>query len=142
MHRELGLIMWEKVGMARSKTGLEGAIKDIGALRERFWQDIRVSGDANNMNPELEKASRVADFLELGELMARDALARDESCGGHFREEFQTPDNEALRDDANFCHVAAWEYKGDHTTTGKKDWARHIEPLNFERVQLATRSYK
>jgi succinate dehydrogenase / fumarate reductase flavoprotein subunit len=142
MHRELGLIMWEKVGMARSKAGLEGAIKDIGALRERFWQDIRVSGDANNMNPELEKASRVADFLELGELMARDALARDESCGGHFREEFQTPDNEALRDDQNFCHVAAWEYKGDQTTTGKKDWARHIEPLNFERVQLATRSYK
>jgi len=142
MHRELGLIMWEKVGMARSKPGLEGAIKDIGALRERFWQDIRVSGDANNMNPELEKASRVADFLELGELMARDALARDESCGGHFREEFQTPDNEALRDDENFCHVAAWEYKGDQTTTGKKDWARHTEPLNFERVQLATRSYK
>lgn len=145
-HRSLGNIMWEKVGMARNKAGLETAIAEISKLREQFWQDVRVSGEVNNMNPELEKAARVADFMELGELMARDALARNESCGGHFREEYQTPDNEAQRDDENFCHVAAWEFKGssgaDAAAGGKMGWERHIEPLTFERVHLATRSYK
>lgn len=145
-HRSLGNIMWERVGMARSKPGLETAIAEISKLREQFWQDVRVSGEVNNMNPELEKAARVADFIELGELMARDALARNESCGGHFREEYQTPDNEAQRDDENFCHVAAWEFKGssgvDAAPGGKMGWERHIEPLSFERVHLATRSYK
>jgi succinate dehydrogenase / fumarate reductase flavoprotein subunit len=140
-HRALGNIMWEKVGMARSKPGLDTAIAEISKLREQFWQDVRVSGEVNNMNPELEKAARVADFIELGELMARDALARNESCGGHFREEYQTPDNEAQRDDVNFCHVAAWEFQGS-AVGGTMGWERHIEPLTFERVHLATRSYK
>ena len=142
IHRKLGHVMWEKVGMARNKAGLEQAIQEIGKIREEFWNDVRVSGEANNVNPELEKASKVADFLELGELMARDALARNESCGGHFREEFQTPDGEAQRDDTNFAHAAAWEYTGDQSDTGKKSWERHTEPLTFERVHLATRSYK
>lgn len=142
LHRKLGNVMWENVGMARNKAGLESAIAQIGKLRDEFWNDVRVSGEPSNVNPELEKAARVADFLELGELMARDALARNESCGGHLREEYQTPDGEAQRDDANFSHVAAWEYTGDSGIIGPKNWARHIESLTFDRVHLATRSYK
>lgn len=137
IHRSLGKIMWDKVGMSRQEQGLKQAIGDIKQLREQFYQDVKVPGDAVGMNPELIKAHRLADFLELGELMARDALSRAESCGGHFREEFQTPDNEALRNDDQFCHVAAWEYQGT-----KKEPLRHIEPLQFENVKLGQRSYK
>jgi succinate dehydrogenase / fumarate reductase flavoprotein subunit len=136
LHRKLGKILWDKCGMARTEAGLKQAIADIGRLREEFWHEVFVpEGDA--MNGELEKANRVADFLELGELMCRDALERRESCGGHFREEFQTEDGEAKRDDANFCHVAAWEYQGE-----KAEAKRNVEPLHFENVELATRSYK
>jgi len=136
-HRELGKVMWEYCGMARSKVGLEKAIGLIGALKEEFWKDLYVPGSGAELNQSLETAARVADFLELGELMCRDALVREESCGGHFREEFQTPEGEAMRDDERFSHVAAWEYKGEGETP-----ARHIEPLSFEHVKLATRSYK
>jgi succinate dehydrogenase / fumarate reductase flavoprotein subunit len=136
-HKELGRIMWEYCGMSRSEVGLNKAIGDIKKLKEEFWTNVRVPGEADYVNPELEKALRVADFFELGELMCRDALERKESCGGHFREEFQTPDNEALRDDENFCHVAAWEWNGSN-----KPQTRHIEELKFENVKLATRSYK
>jgi succinate dehydrogenase / fumarate reductase flavoprotein subunit len=135
-HRELGKIMWEKVGMERNRAGLESAIKEIPKLRDEFWKDVKVTGPKDYTNTELEKAGRVADFMELGELMAKDALAREESCGGHFRAEYQTPDNEALRDDEKFCHVAAWEYKG----VGQH--ARHQEELKFENVKLSQRSYK
>jgi len=137
IHRELGHIMWEYVGMSRSEEGLKKALQLIPKLREQFWNDVRVPGELGGPNEELEKAGRVADFLDLGELMARDALERRESCGGHFREEFQTPDNEALRDDANYCHVAAWEWTG----AGKAP-NLHKEALTFENVKLATRSYK
>jgi succinate dehydrogenase / fumarate reductase, flavoprotein subunit len=136
-HRQLGHIIWEYVGMSRSKPGLEKAIGLIQNLRDEFSQNVKIMGDLNYINPELEKAGRVADFLELGELMAFDALERNESCGGHFREEYQTPDGEALRDDANFCHVSAWEWGGAKTKP-----VQHKEPLEFERVKLATRSYK
>ena len=135
-HRELGKIMWDYCGMARNKTGLEKALSEIPALREEFWKDVRVLGDGP-MNQSLERAGRVADFFELGELMVRDALARKESCGGHFREESQTPDGEALRDDARFAHVAAWEWRGE----GSKP-TLHKEPLTFENVHLTQRSYK
>jgi len=129
--------MWNEVGMARSKEGLEQAIKDIQALREDFYANVRVLGAANGMNPELDKAGRVADFLELGELMAKDALERNESCGGHFREEYQSAEGEALRDDENFTFVSAWEY------TGVPSEAKlHKEELVFENVELKTRSYK
>ncbi|HET7292981.1 MAG TPA: fumarate reductase/succinate dehydrogenase flavoprotein subunit [Vicinamibacteria bacterium] len=136
-HRELGRIMWEQCGMARNRKGLEEALQRIPTLREEFWRNLTVLGDADGLNQSLEKAGRVADFLELGELMCLDALEREESCGGHFREEYQTEDGEALRDDERFCHVAAWEYRGE----GKKP-ARHVEPLQFENVHLAQRSYK
>jgi succinate dehydrogenase / fumarate reductase flavoprotein subunit len=136
-HRELGRIMWEHCGMARNQKGLEAALRKIPALREEFWQDLRVTGENGEFNPVLEHAGRVADFLELAELMCLDALERRESCGGHFREEFQTEEGEAKRDDENFCHVAAWEYAGP----GKAP-VRHVEPLAFENVPLATRSYK
>ncbi|MBT4760212.1 MAG: fumarate reductase/succinate dehydrogenase flavoprotein subunit [Bdellovibrionaceae bacterium] len=134
-HRQLGKIMWENVGMSRSKETLTKAIEEIPKLKEEFWQNVRVPDDRNVKNAEIEKAGRVADFLELGELMARDALEREESCGGHFREEHQTPENEAKRDDENFCHVGAWE----HNSAG---WTRHQEELEFENVKLVTRSYK
>lgn len=138
IHKELGHIMWEYVGMSRNSDGLKLAIEKIGKVKERFWNDLRVPGEATGtVNEELEKAGRVADFIELGELMARDALHRDESCGGHFREEYQTPDNEAQRDDANFCYVAGWEWKGD-----ARPQELHKESLTFENVKLATRSYK
>jgi succinate dehydrogenase / fumarate reductase flavoprotein subunit len=136
-HKQLGQIMWDKCGMARNKKGLQEALTKIPEVREEFWQNVRVLGDEENLNVSLEKAGRVADFLEFGELMCRDALEREESCGGHFREEHQTPDGEAKRDDKNFCHVAVWEYKG--LTKPPK---RHEEKLKFENVHLATRSYK
>lgn len=135
-HKELGRIMWDNCGMARNAEGLKSAIEKIQKLKNEFWTNVRVPGDANFLNPELEKACRVADFIELGELMCRDALTREESCGGHFREEHQV-NGEAKRDDEKFCHVAAWEYKGE-----KQEPARHTEELKFENVQLATRSYK
>jgi succinate dehydrogenase / fumarate reductase flavoprotein subunit len=136
-HRELGKIMWEHCGMGRNKAGLEEALRKIPALREEFWQNLNVPGSALDLNQSLEMAGRVADFLDLGELMCLDALEREESCGGHFREEYQTPDGEAVRDDERFCHVAAWEYAGE----GKKP-IRNVEPLAFENVHLQTRSYK
>jgi succinate dehydrogenase / fumarate reductase flavoprotein subunit len=135
-HKELGHIMWEYCGMGRNEAGLKKALELIPKLREEFWSNVRVPGDANYLNPELEKAGRVADFIELGELMCRDALERRESCGGHFREEYQE-DGEAKRDDQNFSHVAAWEWNG----TGKPQ-TRHTEELKFENIKLATRSYK
>ena len=136
-HRELGKIMWENVGMARSKESLTEALKAIPALREEFWQNVKVTGDKKGRNGQLEDAGRVADFLEFAEVLATDALHREESCGGHFRTEHQTDDGEAMRDDENFCYVAAWEYKGE----GKKP-ELHKEPLKFENVKLAVRSYK
>jgi succinate dehydrogenase / fumarate reductase flavoprotein subunit len=136
-HRELGQTMWNYCGMARNENGLQTALEEIPALRSEFWKDLRVLGAGEELNQSLERAGRMADYLELGELMCRDALERRESCGGHFREEFQTEDGEALRDDTHFCHVAAWEYGGE----GKKP-VRHVEPLEFENVHLATRSYK
>jgi succinate dehydrogenase / fumarate reductase flavoprotein subunit len=136
-HRELGKIMWERCGMARNKAGLEQALQEIPALREEFWRDLNVPGSADDLNQSLEMAGRVADFLDLGELMCLDALEREESCGGHFREEHQTSEGEALRDDERFCHVAAWEYAGE----GRKP-IRNVEPLAFENVPLSTRSYK
>lgn len=136
-HRKLGKIMWDKVGMARNKQGLQEAIDDIAALREAFYNEVKVPGTANGLNQELEKATRVADFLELGELFAKDALHRNESCGGHFREEYQTPDGEAQRDDENFAYVAAWEYKGKPSEA-----VLHKEPLVFDNVKLVQRSYK
>ncbi|MDG0814909.1 fumarate reductase/succinate dehydrogenase flavoprotein subunit [Bdellovibrio svalbardensis] len=135
-HKELGNIMWENCGMGRNEAGLKKALQEIPKLKEEFWNNVRIPGDANYLNVELEKAGRVADFIELGELMCRDALERKESCGGHYREEYQV-DGEAKRDDENFCHVAAWEYTGDN-----KPEVRHKEELTFENVHLATRSYK
>jgi len=137
IHRELGLIMWENVGMAREAGGLERAVDEIRKLREEFWQNVTVTGEGDTLNKNLEFAGRVADFLELGELMAADALQRAESCGGHFREESQTEDHEAKRDDENFAFVSAWEYKGDGAEPGL-----HKEQLTFENVPLTTRSYK
>jgi succinate dehydrogenase / fumarate reductase flavoprotein subunit len=136
-HRELGHIMWEYCGMARDKAGLTKALGLIPALREEFWKNVTVLGERDSFNQSLEKAGRLADFLDFGELLCRDALEREESCGGHFRSEHQTPDGEAQRDDERFCHVAAWEYKGEGQTP-----VRHVEPLVFENVKLATRSYK
>jgi succinate dehydrogenase / fumarate reductase flavoprotein subunit len=135
-HKRLGLIMWDKCGMARSEEGLKEAIAEIRALREEFWSDVRILGDMDEYNPELDKAGRVADFLELGELMCLDALTRNESCGGHFREEYQTEDGEALRDDENFMFVSAWELKGD------SDWTLNKEPLVYDNIKIAQRSYK
>jgi len=136
-HKRLGKIMWNKCGMSRNEKELKEAIAEIKALREEFWSEVRVPGSANELNQELEKAMRVADFLELGELFAKDALHRNESCGGHFREEYQTPEGEALRDDKNFMYVAAWEYKGEPA-----DAVLHKEPLEYENIQVKTRSYK
>lgn len=136
-HKELGRVMWENCGMSRSEASLTKALKEIPKIKEEFWQNVNVPGEAKGVNQELEKAGRVADFIELAELMCRDALNRKESCGGHFREEYQTADNEALRDDANFCHVSAWEYNGDN-----KPQTEHKEALQFENVKLAARSYK
>lgn len=137
IHKELGHVMWEKVGMSRNEAGLKEAINEIRKIREEFWHNVNVPGDTGNFNLELHKATRVADYLELGELMALDALERQESCGGHFREEYQTPDNEAKRDDEHFAHAAVWEYTGQNSSP-----IRHKEELVFENVKLATRSYK
>ena len=136
-HRELGLLCWDKCGMSRHKAGLQDALERIPKIRDEFWENVRIPGGGDHLNQELEKAGRVADFLEFGELMVRDALARGESCGGHFREEFQTPEGEAARDDQGFCHVAAWEHQGDGSEP-----TRHTEELTFENVELTQRSYK
>lgn len=134
-HKKLGKVMWDKCGMARNAEGLKEAITEIKAIREEFWKDLRVPGTADELNLELEKATRVADFLELGELMCMDALQRNESCGGHFREESQTEEGEALRDDENYSYVAAWEYL-------ENNWNMHKEELKFENIKIAQRSYK
>lgn len=136
-HKKLGKVMWDKVGMARTAEGLKEAVQEIREIREDFWKNVKVPGSSEDLNPELEKAGRVADFLELGELFAKDALERNESCGGHFREEYQTEDGEALRDDKKFAYVAAWEY------TGKPSEAvLHKEELEFKDIELKMRSYK
>ena len=135
-HRRLGKIMWDKCGMARNEKGLISAIEEIRNLRKEFWADVKVPGEISEFNPELDKAGRVADFLELGELMCIDALQRRESCGGHFREESQTDEGEAKRDDDHFSYVASWESKGDGA------WELHKEALNFEIVKPTQRSYK
>jgi succinate dehydrogenase / fumarate reductase flavoprotein subunit len=137
LHRQLGQIMWDKCGMARNAEDLEQAMGEIANLREEFWKTINVPGTGEEFNQNLEYAGRLADFLEFGELFARDALLREESAGGHFREEHQTDEGEAKRDDEKFAHVAAWEYNGDHSQA-----TRHIEPLTFNEVELTTRSYK
>ncbi|MFY8004628.1 MAG: fumarate reductase/succinate dehydrogenase flavoprotein subunit, partial [Chitinophagaceae bacterium] len=133
-HKRLGKIMWDKCGMARNEEGLKQAIKEIQDLKKEFWSDVRIPGGVDEMNPELDKANRVADFIELGELMCVDALQRNESCGGHFREEYQTPEGEALRDDANFMYVSAWEYAGD------SKWNLHKEVLNYEVIKPSQRN--
>jgi succinate dehydrogenase / fumarate reductase flavoprotein subunit len=136
-HKRLGHLMWQYCGMARTREGLEKALQEIPALREEFWQSVKVPGSAASLNQSLEQAGRVADFLELGELLCRDALAREESCGSHFREEHQYPDGECRRDDVNFGHVAAWEYQGAGQTP-----RRNVEPLNYEFVKMSVRNYK
>lgn len=135
-HKRLGKIIWNQCGMARSEEGLKQAIADVQALKKEFWSDVRIPGVVNGMNPELDKANRVADFIELGELMCIDALNRNESCGGHFRVEYQTPDGEALRDDANYMYVAAWEFKDEH------NWQLHKEPLVYDVIKPTQRNYK
>ncbi|MCF0038451.1 fumarate reductase/succinate dehydrogenase flavoprotein subunit [Dyadobacter fanqingshengii] len=135
-HRRLGKIMWDKCGMARNEQGLKEAIIEIRELRKEFWRDVKVMGNTNEFNPELDKAGRVADFIELGELMCIDALTRAESCGGHFREEHQTEEGEALRDDENFMFVSAWEHKA------QEEWELHKEELIYENIKIAQRSYK
>jgi succinate dehydrogenase / fumarate reductase flavoprotein subunit len=137
-HKELGRLMWETCGMSRNREGLSKSIEKLPKLREEFWNSVRIPGEAKGVNPELEKALKVADFLEQGELMCRDALHREESCGGHFREEYQTPEGEALRNDEKFCFVSSWEFNGE----AKKPQTHHAEPLVFENVKLSTRSYK
>ncbi len=135
-HKRLGKIIWNECGMSRNEAGLKQAIADLQALKKEFWSDVRIPGEINEYNPELDKANRVADFIELGELMCVDALNRNESCGGHFREEYQTPDGEALRDDENFMYVAAWE------TTGEHQWQLHKEELKYEVIKPSQRNYK
>ena len=135
-HKRLGKIIWDKCGMARNEQGLKQAIAEVQALKKEFWSDVKIPGTVHEYNPELDKAGRVADFIELGELMCIDALNRNESCGGHFREEYQTPDGEALRDDENFMYVAAWEFKGD------SNWELHKEPLQYEVIKPTQRNYK
>jgi len=137
LHKKLGHIMWEHVGMARNKEGLKTAIKEIADLKEEFWSNVNIPGELNDLNVELQKASRLADFIELGALMARDALNREESCGGHFREEYQTEEGEALRNDKDFTYVAAWEFKGDD-----KEPVMHKEALDFEYIEVKQRNYK
>jgi len=136
-HRELGLLVWDKCGMTRTDAGLTEALEKIPAIREEFWQNVNVLGDGLEMNQSLEKAGRVADFLEFAELLCLDARTREESCGGHFRSEYQYPDGEAKRDDENYCHVSAWEFTGDLANP-----VEHREPLIYENIHLATRSYK
>jgi succinate dehydrogenase / fumarate reductase flavoprotein subunit len=137
IHKELGRMMWENCGMARSEAGLRSNLSRIPVLREEFWNNVNIIGTGEELNQSLEKAGRVADFLELAELICFDALQRAESCGGHFRVESQTPEGEAKRDDENFSYASAWEWKGD----GRR-WDLHKEPLVFEYVHPAQRSYK
>lgn len=137
-HKRLGNIMWNKVGMGRTPEGLREAISEIEEVRKDFWQNVKVTGEANNINPELEKAGRVADFLELGQLMAIDALEREESCGGHFRWDHATPDGEAERDDEHYKYVAAWEYQGADINQS----VMHKEDLVYENIEVKQRSYK
>ena len=136
-HKRLGKIMWEYCGMARTKESLETALQKIPALREEFRANVNVPGSAETLNQSLEQAGRVADFIDLGELLCRDALTREESCGGHFREEHQHPDGECKRDDEKFAHVAAWEFQGEGKTP-----LRNVEPLNYEFVKMSVRNYK
>jgi succinate dehydrogenase / fumarate reductase flavoprotein subunit len=136
-HRELGRLMWDECGMSRNADGLKKALERIPELRAEFWENVNVLGGNEELNQSLEKAGRVADFMELGELMCKDALDRNESCGGHFREESQTPEGEALRDDENYTYVAAWEFQGDVSKP-----KLHKEPLLFEYVPPSQRSYK
>jgi succinate dehydrogenase / fumarate reductase, flavoprotein subunit len=136
-HRQLGKLMWDKCGMARNEAGLKDLLRTIPALREEFWKNVKVTGVGESLNQDLEAAGRVADFMEFAELLVRDALMRNESCGGHFREEFQTPDGEALRDDTNYAFVAAWEYQGEG-----KEPVMHKESLQYEEVHMTTRVYK
>ena len=137
LHRKLGKVMWDNCGMGRNEAGLKTAIQEIRKLKQEFWSSVRIPGDSSQLNAELEKAGRVADYFELGELMCADALERKESCGGHFREESQTPEGEALRHDDQFAHVAAWEFQGEG-----KEAKLHKESLSFEEVHLAQRNYK
>lgn len=137
IHRKLGKVMWNKVGMARTAEGLKEAIAEIQEIRKQFWSDVKIPGELNTINVELEKAVRLADFLEIGELMARDALEREESCGGHFRLEHKTPEGEAKRDDENFMYVAAWEFKGVDAEP-----VLHKEPLHYEEIEVKQRNYK
>ncbi|HMJ64221.1 MAG TPA: fumarate reductase/succinate dehydrogenase flavoprotein subunit, partial [Candidatus Binatia bacterium] len=136
-HRELGKLLWDKCGMERNEAGLKELLQRIPELRERFWKEVKVTGETSNLNQDLEAAGRVADFMEFGELMVLDALTRRESCGGHFRSEFQTPEGEALRDDSHFAHVAIWGYRGSD-----KPPERHQEPLVYEEVHMTQRSYQ
>lgn len=136
-HRELGLLLWEHCGMTRSRESLQETLQKIPSLREEFWQNLNLQGGGSELNQSLEQAGRVADFLEFAELMCLDALEREESCGAHFRVEHQTKDGEAIRNDEEFCHVAAWQYTGPDSKP-----VRNVEPLVFENVKLATRSYK
>jgi succinate dehydrogenase / fumarate reductase flavoprotein subunit len=137
LHKQLGKIMWEDIGMSRNREGLEKAKKEIRELRELFWSEVKIPGERDDLNPELQKAFRLADFLELGELMAIDALHRKESCGGHFREEYQSEEGEALRNDSEFSYVAAWEFRGlDHEPELNK------ESLQFEFIELKQRDYR
>jgi len=137
IHKELGLIMWDFVGMARNKEGLQNAIEKIRAVKKEFWSNVRIPGSNDGMNIELEKANRLADFIEIGELMALDALNREESCGGHFREEHQTEEGEALRHDDQYAYVSCWEYKGED-----QEPEMHKEELKYEEIQLVQRNYK
>jgi succinate dehydrogenase / fumarate reductase flavoprotein subunit len=136
-HRELGLLMWDLCGMTRTEKSLTRALNRIPTLRAEFWENVNVPGENESLNVALEKAGRVADFLEFGELLCLDALERRESCGGHFREEYQYPDGEAKRDDEHFAHVAAWEFTGENSKP-----MRHVEALIFENVKPSVRSYK
>jgi len=135
-HKRLGKIIWDKCGMARNAEGLKQAISEVQSLKKEFWSDVRIPGTIDGFNPELDKAGRVADFIELGELMCVDALDREESCGGHFREEYQTPEGEALRDDEKFMYVSAWEYAGE------SNWNLQKEPLQYEVIKPSQRNYK
>ncbi|MBP6458527.1 MAG: fumarate reductase/succinate dehydrogenase flavoprotein subunit, partial [Crocinitomicaceae bacterium] len=137
-HKKLGLIMWNKVGMGRNEKGLQEAINEIDQLKKDFYADVYVPGSNDELNPQLEKALRVADLIDLGQLMAMDALQRKESCGGHFREEYQDAEGETLRDDENFSFVGAWEYKGDDI----KEEQLHKEELKYEFIKIAARNYK
>jgi succinate dehydrogenase / fumarate reductase flavoprotein subunit len=136
-HKEFGLVMWDFVGMSRNKKGLQEAIEKIAAIKKEFWTNVRIPGNLTGMNIELEKASRLADFIEIGDLIARDALGREESCGGHFREEYQTPEGEALRQDDKFAYVSCWEFKGNDVAP-----ELHKEELIYESVKMVQRNYK